>query len=956
MAKTLSTLRSKVNNLRDVLFRSLFRARFRYDIFISYNHSSKVYAVSLKKQLAQLDFSCFIDEEEAPPGSSLDPILAKALKKSAVLVLLATERALTRPYITLEFEKFVATGRRIIPINICGALSANDEAALRREPWKIIKSRNLIWIDESDEAFAKQNPSPSIADGIDKLFKYTRRNSRVRAEIIGTAALVVLAAIGAGFVIKGQAKEVSRQSALANTARGEAARQQSVANEAGKEAQRQLGLAARAAKEAERQGQIAETAKREADHQLEVARTATAEADKQQRLAKEAKAEADRQQAIAEAQLERSRRLLYVSDLNVARSAREGGEVTRVYELLNAHFPNSKSTKPDDLRSFYWYYLWRNSYNEIAVLKGHGAPVISVDFSPDGQILAAAGKQVTLWDVATRKELMTFAGKSFTAVAFSPVGKLLAMGSDEGAVTLYDLQARRELGILKGVDGLIWSMAFSPDGQTFAWTNGGPEIVLWDVPTMKQRYRIKHQNGVLSVAFSPDGKILATGSEGTTHLWEVSTGKPIATFPGHEGAVLSVAFSPNGLLLATGSADSTIKLWDIKAGFELATLRGHIQEAYRVAFSPDGRTIASAGTDKTVRLWDVEKRQQIVALGGQEAATSLAFSPDGRTLATGSTDQSIGLWNLAGRREEVLGGHKRAVSSLAFSPDDKIIATGSGDKTAKLWNLADQTELAILPHANGVESVAFSPDGELLATGGVDHSATIWDVRARTQIAKFTGHTGTIAALEFSPNGRMLVTAGIDKMVKLWDVKERREVATLKHSKEVASVRFSLDGKTLATVESGNDDDVASVRLWDLATLTERASFNVQNRFRAAFSPDMKVLATTLRNQSVKLWQVDTGKEIATLAGHSNFVTAVAFSPDGRTIATTGLDQVVKLWDLSTAQELATLKDPALKDPSTFVIDLRFSHDGRTLAVVADNGSVKLWVAATDADVAAQRK
>src|SRR5215510_3604156 len=128
MVKALSTLRSKLNSFRDVLFRSLFRARFRYDVFISYSHrDAKEYAANLKKQLSSLDFSCFIDEEESPPGSSLRPTLETALKKSAILVLLATERALTRPYIALEVEKFVPTKRTIVPINIYEALTKNDE-------------------------------------------------------------------------------------------------------------------------------------------------------------------------------------------------------------------------------------------------------------------------------------------------------------------------------------------------------------------------------------------------------------------------------------------------------------------------------------------------------------------------------------------------------------------------------------------------------------------------------------------------------------------------------------------------------------------------------------------------------------------------------------------------------------------------------------------------------------
>ncbi len=115
MLRPVARFRSALNRLREILFKRLFRARFRYDVFISYSHrDAKDYAINLKKQLSSLDFTCFIDEEESPAGSSLDPTLAKALRKSATFVLLATERALTRPYVTSEFEKFIATKRTIV--------------------------------------------------------------------------------------------------------------------------------------------------------------------------------------------------------------------------------------------------------------------------------------------------------------------------------------------------------------------------------------------------------------------------------------------------------------------------------------------------------------------------------------------------------------------------------------------------------------------------------------------------------------------------------------------------------------------------------------------------------------------------------------------------------------------------------------------------------------------------
>ena len=344
MANFIQTLRAAVNRVRETVFRGLFRARFRYDIFISYSHSdTKEYAYNLKQQLSNLDFSCFLDKEEAPPGLSLGPTLEKALKRSAVLVLLATERALTRPYIHQEFETFVAAGKKIITINILDSLTKNNEEALTTAPWKIIKEQKLIWIDEAADAFAKQQPSPPIADGIDRLFKYTRRNVRVRAEIIGTAVIVLLAAFGAGFVIKGQAAEVTKQASLAEIARQKTKEQETIAAQAEEEARKQLLRADQARQQADEQTRLANDARDEATRQQQIAKEATAEATKQQLLARKATLEAQRQQAIAEQQLQRSRNLLYDSDINLAQRAQESGDMTQLKEFLNNHAPTNQT-------------------------------------------------------------------------------------------------------------------------------------------------------------------------------------------------------------------------------------------------------------------------------------------------------------------------------------------------------------------------------------------------------------------------------------------------------------------------------------------------------------------------------------------------------------------------------------------------------------------------------------
>ena len=293
------------------------------------------------------------------------------------------------------------------------------------------------------------------------------------------------------------------------------------------------------------------------------------------------------------------------------------------------------------------------------------------------------------------------------------------------------------LATLKGHSSYVYSVSFSPDGQVLASGSVDKTIKLWDVGSRREIATLKgHSSYVYSVLFSPDGKVLASGSmDKTIKLWDVGSRREIATLTGHRDGVFSVSFSPDGQVLASGSSDKTIKLWDVGSRREIATLKGHSNNVWSVSFSPDGQVLASGSPDNTIKLWDVGSRREIATLTGhRDYVGSVSFSPDGQVLASGSWDETIKLWDVGSRREiATLKGHSSSVWSVSFSPDGQVLASGSKDNTIKLWDVGSRREIATLKgHSSLVFSVSFSPDGQVLASasGGMDNTIKLWDVAA----------------------------------------------------------------------------------------------------------------------------------------------------------------------------------------------------------------------------------
>ncbi|MBP5971805.1 NACHT domain-containing protein [Brasilonema sp. CT11] len=536
----------------------------------------------------------------------------------------------------------------------------------------------------------------------------------------------------------------------------------------------------------------------------------------------------------------------------------------------------------------------------------------------------------------------TFGG--VLSVAFSPDGKLLAMGDTNGEIRLWQVADEKHILTCKDHTNWVVSLAFSSDGSTLASSSTDQTVRLWDVSTGQCLQTLQGHDNVWSVAFSPDGKMLASGcKDQTVRLWSVSTGECLRTFQGHSNWVLSIAFSPDGHTLVSSSGDHTIRLWDVNTGECKKTFRGHCGGVRSISLSPDGQTLASGSEDQTVRLWDVSTGECLKILQGHSnRVMSIAFRSQGDILASGSFDQTVKLWDVStGECKRTFQGHSNFVWSIAFRTQGDIVASGSYDQTVKLWDVStSECRRTFQGYSNQVTSVAFSPDSQMLTSGSVDHTVKLWDVNTGECKKTFRGHSNWVYLVAFSPQGNTLVSCSGDKTAKLWSVSTGLALRTLHgHSARIWSTSFSPNGQTLV---SGSEDQ--TVRLWDVSTGECLRTFQGHSDavWSVAFSPQGTTLVSGAWDKTIRLWDVTTGKCLRIFHGHINWVWSVAFSPDGDTVASASIDHTVRLWSASTGECLKTLQGH-----TNWVRSVAFSPDGQMLASGSHDSTVKLWDVST---------
>ena len=551
---------------------------------------------------------------------------------------------------------------------------------------------------------------------------------------------------------------------------------------------------------------------------------------------------------------------------------------------------------------------------------GHSGAINAVAISSDGKFVLTGGSDGTarLWQNLTAMEFVGRELRQFTApagkvnaVAFTPDNRFAIVGDNGGIIRFWDTTTGEQSAVLDtGIP--VLALAISPDGKFLAAGGASTTIQVWDVSARKEVFKLKGHTAIIkSLTYSADGRfIVSASSDASAILWNAADGKSIQTF--NDSLINSVSLSPDNRYLLTTSG-SAANVWDTRIAVIVGSLSNKIPfDLTTAAFAPDGKLAAAAG-----------KHGGLVTFNPKTGAIINRFEPDSKTSNQDGRD------------------YPDDITALAFSSDGKNLVSAGTDKIARSWVVANGKMLQkFVGLSDYALAIAFSPNNErYFVTAGYDRAAHLWDAGEGKEIRRFVGHNDWINSVAISPDGRTVATASSDRTARLWNAETGKQIGdVLPHPAAAVFVAFSPDNRFLLTATSSQD---AAVYLREIKTGKLIRSFRgIIDGFSAtAFSPDGKYLVTPYVDGIPRIWETETGAEVAMLSGHSAEIWTVAFSPDGKRIATGGLDRTVHLFEAPTGKPIGK----PLTGFTGTVVSLAFSGDGKQLIIGSQGSPVILF-------------
>jgi WD40 repeat protein len=439
-----------------------------------------------------------------------------------------------------------------------------------------------------------------------------------------------------------------------------------------------------------------------------------------------------------------------------------------------------------------------------------------------------------------------------------------------------------------------------------------------------------------AIVFNPESNQLITGFHNKIKFWDIEAGKEIRIFEGHSDFVTSLSISKDGKRLASGSGDKTIKIWDIVTGIIIQTICGHSYHISSVSINANGKRLASfSGYDRIIKIWDIDLNSEIKAFTGHYGLEeSISLSDDGNILIWIMASK-FKLFNVnTGDEIRAFKGHTDPVTSVYMYKNGRQIVSCSKGSVIKLWNInSGEVSRTFEGHSSTVSSLCISEDGKYLFSGSYDKTIKIWKLDAEKEHQNINEYINAFRTIYLSLNGQRLVSAGSNYRTTIWDVSSGHKINefpgyyTLKNSGFVDSKcnRIALDSEY-------------GIKIYNIKTAKEIGFFNCNSEWNNIYIRiNSNLLVSGSRSKIIRLWDINSKKEIQTFTGHSDEITTLFISNNGNLLASGSGDGIIKVWNIATGKEVRTLKGLSAK-----VISIDMSDDNKYL--FSEYLDYTLWV------------
>ena len=347
-------------------------------------------------------------------------------------------------------------------------------------------------------------------------------------------------------------------------------------------------------------------------------------------------------------------------------------------------------------------------------------------------------QDTTLARATVRDTMFTEAFDDIWALAISRNGQYWAASGKRGEVRVWREAGQRLHLLWQAHTYTVMALAFSPDERMLATGSWDGAVKLWDLEQGTLLWTGWHSDSVDYVTFALAGRVVASGgNDAVIQLWDATSGTHRQTLTGHAGPVFALACSPDGRLLASGGFDGVIRLWDLSVEQQENSVRlltGHTNWVSGLAFAPDGHTLASASWDRTVNMWDVRGEGSLsvrqTLTGHTDRVFRVAWSPNGQWLASGSLQQGVQVWDVTTGRCRWVGRTNAPdrIHRLAWSPDGTRLASCGDDGSVLLWDLASGERVRTLRrdrpyerlNISGVQGLSEAQRATLRALGSIE--------------------------------------------------------------------------------------------------------------------------------------------------------------------------------------------------------------------------------------------